>query len=55
LLGYAAPEELNRDAIAKGEYPPNLDRCRAEVFSIGLTILSSGILEDCQRVYLNNY
>lgn len=31
-----------------------MDPCRAEVFSIGLTILSSGILEDCRSVY-NGY
>jgi hypothetical protein len=46
-----APEELSREAIARGEYPPNLDGPRAEVFSIGLTILASGVLEDCQRLY----
>ena len=47
---YLAPEELNEDSISKGQYP-NVDPCKAEVFSIGLTILSSGILEDCFQVY----
>jgi hypothetical protein len=38
-------------AIERGEYPPGVDPCRAEVFSIGLTILSSGILHDCSDIY----
>jgi len=45
---------MNQDAISKGEYP-KIDLCKAEVFSIGLTVLSSGILEDCQSIYLHGY
>lgn len=41
---------MNEECIGKGQYP-NVDPCKAEVFSIGLTILSSGILEDCYQVY----
>lgn len=53
-MAYLAPEEMNLDAISKGEYP-KIDPCRAEVFSIGLTVLSSGILEDCQSIYEHGY
>lgn len=28
-----------------------MDPCRAEVFSIGLTLLSAGILESCHQIY----
>lgn len=45
---------MNLDAISKGVYP-NVDPCKAEVFSIGLTVLSSGILEDCKSIYLHRY
>jgi hypothetical protein len=48
---YLAPEEINNDLIQKGSYPSHVDPCLAEVFSIGLTILSSGTLEDCDTVY----
>jgi serine/threonine protein kinase len=48
---YLAPEEINNDLMQKGTYPSHVDPCLAEVFSIGLTILSSGTLEDCDTVY----
>jgi serine/threonine protein kinase len=48
---YLAPEEINNDLMQKGTYPSHVDPCLAEVFSIGLTILSSGTLEDCDSVY----
>lgn len=48
---YLAPEEINHDLMQKGTYPSHVDPCLAEVFSIGLTILSSGTLEDCDSVY----
>jgi hypothetical protein len=50
----SAPEEINYDLIQKGQYPSNVNPCLAEVFSIGLTILSSGTLEDCDSVYQSN-
>ena len=37
--------------MGRGEYPEDVDPCRAEVFSIGLTILVSGTLESCDDVY----
>lgn len=40
--------------MQKGEYPTSIDPCKAEVFSIGLTILSSGILYDCFQIYEMN-
>lgn len=48
---FLAPEEINRDSIQKGAYPENVDPSLAEVFSIGLTILSSGTLQDCDTIY----
>lgn len=39
------------DLIQKGAYPSHVDESLAEVFSIGLTILSSGTLEDADQVY----
>lgn len=48
---FLAPEEINNDLMQKGTYPSHVDPCLAEVFSIGLTILSSGTLEDCDLVY----
>jgi len=51
VIVYLAPEEINNDLIQKGSYPSHVDPCLAEVFSIGLTILSSGTLEDCDSVY----
>ncbi|MCB1084431.1 MAG: hypothetical protein KDK61_08985, partial [Simkania sp.] len=48
---FLAPEEINNDLIQKGSYPSHVDPSLAEVFSIGLTILSSGTLEDCDDVY----
>ena len=48
---YLAPEEINHDLIMKGCYPSHVDPSLAEVFSIGLTILSSGTLEDANTVY----
>jgi serine/threonine protein kinase len=48
---YLAPEEINNDLIQKGNYPSHVDPSLAEVFCIGLTILSSGTLEDCDNVY----
>lgn len=51
---YLAPEEINNDLLQKGSYPSHVDPSLAEVFSIGLTILSSGTLEDCDFVYKNN-
>lgn len=51
---YLAPEELNNDLIQKGTYPSHVDPSLAEVFCIGLTILSSGTLEDCNTIYKNN-
>ena len=39
------------DLIQKGAYPSHVDSTLAEVFSIGLTILSSGTLEDADQVY----
>jgi hypothetical protein len=44
VVAYLAPEEINHDLIQKGTYPSHVDPCLAEVFSIGLTILSSGTL-----------
>ena len=41
---FLAPEEINNDLIQKGTYPSHVDPCLAEVFSIGVTILSSGTL-----------
>lgn len=40
--------------IEKGQYPTHVDPCKAEVFSIGLTILSSGTLENCNEIYEQN-
>jgi hypothetical protein len=37
--------------MQKGTYPTHVDPCLAEVFSIGLTILASGTLEDCDKIY----
>ena len=51
---FLAPEEINNDLIQKGSYPSHVDPALAEVFSIGLTILSSGTLEDCDSVYKQN-
>jgi len=51
---YLAPEEINNDCIQKGSYPSHVDPSLAEVFCIGLTILSSGTLEDCNSVYKTN-
>jgi hypothetical protein len=51
VVVYLAPEEINHDLIQKGTYPSHVDPCLAEVFSIGLTILSSGTLESCDSVY----
>ena len=51
---YLAPEEINNDSIQKGTYPSHVDPSLAEVFCIGLTILSSGTLEDCNSVYKTN-
>lgn len=48
---FLAPEEINNDLMQKGTYPSHVDPTLAEVFSIGLTILSSGTLEDCDSVY----
>lgn len=45
---------MNLSSISNGVYP-NIDPCKAEVFSIGLTVLSSGLLEDCKSIYLNGY
>lgn len=44
VVVYLAPEEINNDLIQKGTYPSHVEPCLAEVFSIGLTILSSGTL-----------
>lgn len=51
---YLAPEEINNDLIQKGSYPSHVDPSLAEVFCIGLTILSSGTLEDCNSIYKTN-
>ena len=51
---YLAPEEINNDLIQKGSYPSHVDPSLAEVFCIGLTILSSGTLEDCNTIYKNS-
>ena len=48
---FLAPEEINADLIQKGSYPSYVDPSLAEVFSIGLVILSSGTLEDCDNLY----
>ena len=48
---FLAPEEINNDLIQKGQYPSHVDPSLAEVFCIGLTILSSGTLEDCDTVF----
>jgi hypothetical protein len=48
---YLAPEEINNDLIQKCTYPSHVDPAIAEVFSIGLTILSSGTLEDLDVIY----
>ena len=37
-----------------GDYPKNVDPCRAEVFSIGTVILSLGCLKDVHNIYENN-
>jgi hypothetical protein len=42
---------LNKEFIDKGEYPPSIDHCRAEIFSIGMTILGAGVLENCFKLY----
>jgi len=42
---------MNADLLQKGTYPAHVDPCLAEVFSIGLTILASGTLEDCDKIY----
>jgi serine/threonine protein kinase len=54
LIVFLAPEEINNDLMQKGTYPSHVDPTLAEVFSIGLTILSSGTLEDCDSVYRKN-
>ena len=54
VIVYLAPEEINNDLMQKGTYPSHVDPCLAEVFSIGLSILSSGTLEDCDSVYRRN-
>ena len=42
--------------MRKGQYPTYVDPCLGEVFSIGVTILSSGTLEDTDTLYrLNPY
>jgi hypothetical protein len=41
---FLAPEEISNDCIQKGTYPSQVDPSLAEVFCIGLTILSSGTL-----------
>jgi hypothetical protein len=46
-----APEELDHEAIIIGQYPQKVDPCRAEVFSMGLTILSAGVLHNCFSIY----
>lgn len=51
VIVFLAPEEINNDLMQKGTYPSHVDPCLAEVFSIGLTILSSGTLEDCDTIY----
>lgn len=51
IFVFLAPEEINHDLMQKGTYPSHVDPTLAEVFSIGLTILSSGTLEDCDTVY----
>lgn len=42
---------MANDAVINAKYPPQVNACLAEVFSIGLTILSAGTLLDCEDVY----
>jgi hypothetical protein len=44
---------MNEKYIDKGIYPP-VDPCAAEVFSIGMTLLSAGTLIDCKSVHSYN-
>ena len=38
-------------ALTIGEYPKSVDKCRAEVFSIGAVLLSMGVLEEVNKIY----
>lgn len=48
-----APEELHY-SLGRGEYPKNIDPSSAECFSIGLTMLAAGTLENIDSVYVTS-
>lgn len=37
--------------IKTGQYPNNVDKLAAEMFTIGVTLLESATLVDCNRLY----
>ena len=37
--------------IKTGQYPSNVDKLAAEMFTIGVTLLESATLVDCNRLY----
>lgn len=42
---------MKQQDIDKSAYDQKIDKCLAEVFSIGLTVLSAGTLQHCNDVY----
>ena len=42
---------MEQHAIERAEYPKNIDPAIAECYSIGLSVLSAGTLEDVDSVY----
>ena len=47
----AAPEECREEYIKIAQYPGNVSKTQAEIFSIGVTLLVSIILKDCSMLY----
>lgn len=42
---------MANDSVQNAKYPPAVNPCLAEVFSIGMTILSAGTLLECDDIY----
>ena len=53
VKNYLAPEEIFHTS-GNGDYPSTVNPNKAEVFSIGMTILALGSLNSCQEVYKNS-
>lgn len=42
------------DTIDKGIYSKNIDPYKAEMFTIGMTVLEASTLENCSYLYTRN-